>query len=526
MATVQLYDTTLRDGAQHEGISLSVEDKLKITRKLDELGIDYVEGGWPGSNPKEIEYFQRVRSLPLAHATVTAFGSTRRAGTKAERDANLQALLDSQASVLTLVGKAWDLHVTRILETTLEENLAMVSDSVAYLRSQGRRVFFDAEHFFDGFKADPDFALQCVRAAAEAGAEVVVLCDTNGGTLTGELSDIVRRVRREVAVDLGIHTHNDCDVAVASTLAAVEAGVVQVQGTVNGYGERCGNANLLSVAANLKLKMDIPCLTDDQLGRLTEVHHYVSEIINMPLVNGQPYVGSSAFVHKGGLHGSAVAKVEDSYQHIRPAAVGNATRMLISELAGRGNIAYKVQELGLDVALSREGAAALTEEIKRRESRGYQYEGAEASFELLVRRAAQGYTPPFELVDYMIMVEQHRRPNDSEDGDPLSEATVKVRVHSEVRHTAASGNGPVNALDGALRKALLQDFPSLEAVHLVDYKVRVVDQASGTGAVVRVLVESTDGVHVWQTVGASPNIIEASWLAVVDSLEYWLLRYG
>ena len=524
MATVHLYDTTLRDGAQHEGISLSVDDKMKITRKLDELGVGYIEGGWPGSNPKEREYFQRVRSLPLVNATIAAFGSTRRAGVAPDQDPNLQALLDSQAPVLTLVGKTWDLHVTRILETSLEENLAMIADSVAYLRSQGRRVFFDAEHFFDGYKADQDFALRCVEAAAEAGAEVVVLCDTNGGTLTGQLTEIVGQVKRAVGVDLGIHTHNDCDVAVASALAAVDAGVVQVQGTINGYGERCGNANLLSVAANLKLKMDIPCLTDEQLGRLTDVHRYISEVTNMPPQSAQPYVGNSAFVHKGGLHGSAVAKVPDSYQHIRPVTVGNGTRMLISELAGRGNIAYKVKELGLDIECTREQAVALTEEIKRKESQGYQYEGAEASFELLVRRALEETAAPFELVDYMILVEQHRRPGEGD--DPLSEATVKVKVGSEVRHTAAVGNGPVNALDGALRKALLQDFPSLAAVRLLDYKVRVVDQSSGTGAAVRVLVESTDGNDTWQTMGASANIIEASWLAVVDSLEYWLRRHG
>ena len=524
MATVYLYDTTLRDGAQHEGISLSVNDKIKITRKLDELGVGYIEGGWPGSNPKEREYFQRVQSLPLVNATIAAFGSTRRAGVAPDQDPNLQALLDSQAPVLTLVGKTWDLHVTRILETSLEENLAMIADSVAYLRSQGRRVFFDAEHFFDGYKADQDFALRCVEAAAEAGAEVVVLCDTNGGTLTGQLTEIVGHVKRAVGVDLGIHTHNDCDVAVASALAAVEAGVVQVQGTVNGYGERCGNANLLSVAANLKLKMDIPCLTDEQLGRLTDVHRYVSEVANMPPQSAQPYVGNSAFVHKGGLHGSAVAKVADSYQHIRPVTVGNATRMLISELAGRGNIAYKVKELGLDIECTREQAVALTEEIKRKESQGYQYEGAEASFELLVRRALEDTAAPFDLVDYMILVEQHRRPGEGD--DPLSEATVKVKVGSEVRHTADVGNGPVNALDGALRKALLQDFPSLAAVRLLDYKVRVVDQGSGTGATVRVLVESTDGNDTWQTMGASANIIEASWLAVVDSLEFWLRRHG
>ena len=527
MATIQLYDTTLRDGAQQEGISLSVEDKLKITRKLDELGVTFIEGGWPGSNPKDIDYFGQVATLPLTHATIAAFGSTRRAGIPAEQDPNLQALLDSAAPVITLVGKSWDLHVTRILETSLEENLAMIADSVAYLRAQGRRVFFDAEHFFDGFLADPAYALQCVRAAAEAGAETAVLCDTNGGTLPRQVQEIVTHVGKELSLPLGIHAHNDCDVAVANSLAAVEAGAVQVQGTINGYGERCGNANLLSVAANLKLKLGIPCLTDQQLDRLTETHRYVSEVVNLPPNGSQPFVGYSAFGHKGGLHGSAVAKLEDSYQHIKPALVGNTTRMLISELAGRGNVTYKLREMGLDIAVPPSRASALVGEIKAKESEGYQYEGAEASFELLVRRTIEGYSPPFELVDYMVIVERSRRPSTSQgEEDLLSEATVKVKVNSEVRHTAGVGNGPVNALDAALRKALLQDYPSLEVVRLMDYKVRVVTQGSGTGAVVRVLVESTDGTHTWQTVGASTNIIEASWLALVDSLEYWLLKFG
>ena len=526
MAQVQLYDTTLRDGAQHEGISLSVEDKLKITRKLDELGVPFIEGGWPGSNPKDIEYFQAVRSLPLANATIAAFGSTRRAGTAPEDDANLRALLESEASVITLVGKSWDLHVTHILETSLEENLAMISDSVAYLCSQGRQVFFDAEHFFDGFNANPDYALQCARAAAEAGAETVVLCDTNGGTLPHLVRDIVARVNKELSVSLGIHAHNDCEVAVANSLAAVEAGAFQVQGTINGYGERCGNANLLSLAANLKLKLGIPCITDEQLARATEVHRFVSEVVNMPPSGSQPFVGQSAFGHKGGLHGSAVAKLEDSYQHIKPSLVGNATRMLVSEQAGRGNISYKLKELGLDLVVPEQKARALVEEIKTKESQGYQYEGAEASFELLVRRTIEGYSAPFELVDYLVINEQRRRPSDIAGKEELlSEATVKVRVDTEVRHTAAVGNGPVNALDTALRKALLQDYPRMAAVHLVDYKVRVVDQGSGTGAVVRVLIESTDGERSWQTVGSSANIIEASWLALVDSLEYWLLKY-
>jgi len=525
MATIELYDTTLRDGAQQEGISLSAQDKLKITRMLDDIGVTYIEGGWPGSNPKDAEYFSRVRGMEFKNATIAAFGSTRRARIPASQDANIRALVASGAPVVTLVGKTWDLHVTHVLETTLEENLAMIADSVTYLRGQGRRVFLDAEHFFDGFKANPEYAWQCLRAASQAGAERLVLCDTNGGTLPHQIRDIVARIKAETGTALGIHCHNDCDVAVANSLAAVQAGAVQVQGTVNGYGERCGNANLLSVAANLKLKLGVDCVTEDQLGRFTEAHRFVSEIVNMPPHGSQPFVGNSAFGHKGGLHGSAVAKLEDSYQHIKPALVGNTTRMLVSELAGRGNVAYKLRELGLADAVPSQRVTELVEEIKQRESRGYQYEGAEASFELLVRRALDGYTRPFELVDYMVIVESRRSRSASLEDGPLSEATIKVRVKGEVRHTAATGNGPVNALDGALRKALVVDYPKLSGIRLVDYKVRVVDQGAGTGATVRVLIESTDGLNTWQTVGASPNIIEASWLAVADSLEYWLLKY-
>jgi 2-isopropylmalate synthase len=527
MMNPYLYDTTLRDGAQQEGISLSVGDKLKITLKLDELGVKFIEGGWPGSNPKEVEYFKQVKSLTLKKATVTAFGSTRRAGIRADQDPNLKALLDSDASVITLVGKSWDSHVTRILETTLEENLAMISDSVAYLRGQGRRVFFDAEHFLDGFKANRQYALQCVNAAVDGGAEVIVLCDTNGGTLPSEVYELVTEVKKNTSIDLGIHTHNDGELAVANALAGVSAGVVQVQGTINGYGERCGNANLLSLAANLKLKLGISCLEDEELVQLTEIHHFVSEIVNLPTNPAQPFVGISAFGHKGGLHGSAVAKFEDSYQHIRPALVGNSTRMLVSDMAGRGNISYRLDQMGLNGVFSNSQILDLVTEIKSREGEGYQYEGADASFEILVRRSLEGYSPSFELIDYMVIVQEKGEPNSlTGGGTPLTQATVKIKVGNEVRHTAAIGNGPVNALDQALRKALLEDYPSLGVVHLTDYKVRIVDQGTGTGAIVRVLAESTDGPNTWQTVGASPNIIEASWLALVDSLDYWLLKYS
>ncbi|MBI4282062.1 MAG: citramalate synthase [Chloroflexi bacterium] len=524
---IQLYDTTLRDGAQQEGISLSVEDKLKITGKLDELGVHYVEGGWPGSNPKDAEYFHRVKALSLSNARIAAFGSTRRAGIRAEADGNIQALLRAECPAVTLVGKSSDLHVLRVLETTLEENLAMIADSVSFLKRRGRTVFFDAEHFFDGFKSNPEYALQCVKVAAQAGADCLVLCDTNGGALTQEVSDMVSRVSKEVKTALGIHCHNDADMAVANTLAAVMAGATHVQGTINGYGERCGNANLLSVIANLKLKMGVSCVTDQQLASLTEASHYVSEIVNVPPNSQQPYVGASSFSHKGGLHASAMAKVEESYQHIPPEMVGNAKHVVISELSGRENVRQRLKELGLEALVNREHVAALVDRLKVQESKGFQYEGAAASFELMVRRSLDGYHPPFDLVDFMVLVENRRRTsvNDAQ-GEMLAEAMVKVRVGSQVMHTAAEGNGPVNALDNALRKALLESYPSLDAVRLLDYKVRVVDQGQDTRAVVRVLIECTDGKSQWQTVGASGNIIEASWMALADGLEYFLIREG
>ena len=521
---IQLYDTTLRDGAQQEGISLSAEDKVKITQRLDELGVHYIEGGWPGSNPKDAEYFRRVKSLPLSNAQVAAFGSTRRAGVSVEDDGNVRALMAAETPVVTLVGKSSDLHVHKVLETTLEENLAMIADTVAYFKRHGRTVFYDAEHFFDGFRANADYALQTIRSAAEAGADCLVLCDTNGGVLTGELADIVARVRSETSTPLGIHCHNDADVAVANSIAAVMAGAVQVQGTINGYGERCGNANLLSVIANLKVKMGIDCVTDRQLASLAEASHFVSEIVNIPPNGQQPYVGASAFSHKGGLHAAAVAKIEESYQHISPERVGNSNRVVISELSGRGNIQMRLRELGLSDRVSRDQVGTLLERLKEQESRGFQYEGAEASFELMVRRSLDGYQAPFDLLELMVLVEDRRGGLQNGHEEMMSEAVVKVKVGSQVLHTASEGNGPVNALDNALRKALLEFYPSLDAVRLLDYKVRVVDRGQDTRAVVRVLIESTDGRGQWQTVGSSGNIIEASWMALADSLEYFLLH--
>ena len=522
MSNLSLYDTTLRDGTQGEGISLSVADKLAICKRLDELGVHYIEGGWPGSNPRDAEFFERAKSVRFDNATLTAFGSTRRANISANEDSNLAALLEAQTSVVTLVGKCWDLHVTRVLETSLEENLAMISDSVAYLVERGRRVFFDAEHFFDGFKANAHYAIQAVNAAAVAGAECVVLCDTNGGMIPDEISAIVHQVRQRVDVELGIHTHNDADMAVAGAIAAVRAGATQVQGTMNGYGERCGNANLVSLIANLKLKLGIDCVSNEQLASLTDASRYVAEVANMPTLGSQPYVGGSAFAHKGGLHAAAVSKVEHSYQHIQPRIIGNDKRVLVSDLSGRGNIFWKAQEVCPDVELTQAQVRHLLEEIKTRENQGFQYESAEASFELLVRRRQQGYKPPFSLVDFVSMVEKRSNGNGVE--DIASQVMLKVRVGDEVMHTAAEGNGPVNALDHALRKALERFYPDLQSIRLLDYKVRVVDQGSGTGSVVRVLIDSTDGNRTWSTVGSSENIIEASWFALSDSLEHWLAR--
>jgi len=524
MSTVQLYDTTLRDGVQQEGISLSVEDKLKICQKLDELGIDFIEGGWPGSNPKDTEFFTRAQNLRLTHSTLVAFGSTRRSGSRVEEDLNLQALLEAKTKMVTIVGKAWDKQVTRVLETTLEESLSMITDSISYLRAKGLRVFFDAEHFFDGYKDNLEYALQVVTAAAKAGAECVVLCDTNGGALPQQIVEAIKAVQKASPVPLGIHTHNDVELAVANSLAAVEAGVIQVQGTINGYGERCGNANFCSIIPTLKLKMGIDCVTEVQLSKLSDVSHYVSELANMPHYDRFPYVGDDAFTHKAGIHVSGLIKWEDSYQHINPSLVGSRPHVVVSELAGKGSIIFKAKERGLPVPKGKEVDKVL-EQIKSLEKQGFQYDVAEASFDLLLRRAQHNYRPPFELVDFMVVVEKRRRPpRTGNREEPLSEATIKVKVDSRIVHTAAEGDGPVDALDQALRKALLQFYPDLADVKLIDYKVRILEETAGTASQVRVLIESSDGRENWRTVGSSTNIIEASWLALADSIEYWLTK--
>ena len=525
MSSVQLYDTTLRDGAQREGISFSVVDKLHIVQKLDELGVHFIEGGWSGSNPKDIEFFSKARKLTLTNSVLVAFGSTRRPRAKAKTDANLLSMIDTGVKVVTIVGKSSESQVTQVLETTLDENLNMIADSIRFLKANGLAVFFDAEHFFDGFKASPTYALRVLEAAAQSGAECLVLCDTNGGTLLDDIVTAVEAAKAMTKVPLGIHAHNDSELAVANTLAAVQAGVVQVQGSINGYGERCGNANLCSVIPALKLKMGIDCISNVQLAKLAEVSHYVSEVANLAPDPFLPYVGTSAFSHKGGFHVSGMTKWEYSYQHMDPDKVGNKPKVLVSELSGRKNIMQKAKELGLDLSPKKEEAQKLLEQVKLLESRGFQYESAEASFELLAHHAKRDYKPPFELVDFMVVVEWRRRPSARKSlEDMLCEAMVKIRVGGEIMHTVSEGNGPVNALDQAMRKALLQFYPSLAQVKLIDYKVRILEESIGTESQVRVLIESSDGVGTWRTVGSSTNIIEASWMALADSIEYWLLK--
>ncbi|MBN9120100.1 MAG: citramalate synthase [Planctomycetes bacterium] len=516
MSRVAIYDTTLRDGSQGEGVNFSLQDKLLLTRRLDEIGVDYIEGGYPLSNPKDFEYFQAVRELPLTRAKVCAFGMTRRKNAPAETDTCLKALLDAKTPVVTIVGKTWDFHVTDVLGTTLDENLKMIADSVAYCKSQGREVFYDAEHFFDGYRANPEYALQTLRAAATAGASAVVLCDTNGGTMPERIAEVVSAVRRELSCDVGIHCHNDCELAVANSLAAVRSGATQVQGTMNGIGERCGNVDLVSVIANLALKYGYGVLKPGSLERLTETSRYVYELANMNFRNGQPFVGQSAFAHKGGMHTHAVAKDPTTYEHIRPEAVGNERRILVSELSGHSTILTKTTkyQVSHDKALM----TKILNAVQDLEHAGYEFEAAEASFDLLVKKATGLYKPWFERLAYRVNIEA------GTDGAPTTEATVKVRVGDGVQHTVSEGDGPVNAIDGALRKALVPLFPRLNDMQLVDYKVRVVNSKEGTAARVRVVIESRDGTDVWGTVGVSENVIEASWLALCDSIEYKLFK--
>lgn len=516
-SSVSIFDTTLRDGTQGEGISLSVDDKLKIAQKLDQLGVNYIEGGWPGSNSKDIEFFHRAKELNLVQAKITAFGSTRRKDSKAESDPNLNRLVEAGVSVASIFGKSWDFHVHTAIQTTLEENLAMIYDSVRYLKSKGMEVIYLGEHFFDGYKNNAEYALQTVLKAEEAGADWIVLCDTNGGSLPGEVADIVNAVCRSVKVPVGIHAHNDCELGVANSIAAVQAGARQVQGTINGFGERCGNANLCSVIPNLQLKLNYSCITTDQLQNLTSVARYVSEIANVNMPVNQPFVGAAAFAHKGGIHVSAIMKHPKTYEHITPELVGNKQRVLVSELAGQSNLMAKAQELKLDMNKQHTQTRDIIEKIKELEHRGYQFEGADASLELLLRRAFQDIRETFTVESFKLLVEK------SAGNAVASEAIVKLKVHGETVYTAAEGNGPVNALDNALRKALIPYYPDIKQMHLTDYKVRVLDEKDATAAKVRVLIESTDFQNTWNTVGVSENVIEASWEALVDSIHYALI---
>ena len=513
---VELYDTTLRDGAQGTGFSYSIEDRLRILHKLDQLGVPFIEGGWPGANPSDTEFFRLATKETLRNATLTAFGMTRKAGERPETSGVLRDLLDAGTEVVCLVGKSWDLHVTQALRTNLDEGVAMVRDSIELLRREGRRVFFDAEHFFDGYRDDPTFAMRVLGAAEEAGAERLVLCDTNGGMLPLEVARIVEEVRGRVETPLGIHVHNDAGCAVANSLIAVEHGVYQVQGVVNGYGERTGNADLIPIAANLVLKMGVDCLPEGSVERLTEVAHYVAEVANVAPDSRQPYAGRFAFTHKAGLHASGVARLTQAYEHVSPETVGNRRGVVASDLGGAATLRMKAEDFGVELA--DDAIPRLLDELKNREARGYTFEVADASLELLMRRADGWRQPFFEIESYRVHVEERTGE------EPLAEATVKV-VTKATRHIeSAEGQGPVGALDNALRKALTNDYPELQHISLEDFRVRVLDETHGAGAVVRVLIDTSNGQREWTTVGVSENIIEASWEALVDGYLYGLLH--
>lgn len=538
--TIQIYDTTLRDGTQRTDISLSVNDKLNIARRLDDLGVAFIEGGWPGSNPKDVEFFRRAAEIPWRTAQITAFGSTCAVHKHPEDDENIGALLEAKTQYCTIVGKTSILHVEEVLRTSRENNLRIIEESVAYLSSQGRSVFYDAEHFFDGYKDDPNYAIETLRAAIRGGAEIVVLCDTNGGSMPWEVAEIVEAARSKLNVPLGIHAHNDGECAVANSLMAIRAGCIQVQGTINGYGERCGNANLCSVIPDLEIKLGYECLPKGNLTKLFELSHYTAEVANLASDEHLAYVGRSAFAHKGGIHVAAIRRNPGSYQHIDPALVGNAMSVVVSELSGKGNLLSKAEEFGMDVSESADLGGILAN-IKALEAKGFSFETAEASVVLMLARQKNGYTPPFDLIDFSVIVE-HRQGRGI-----FAEATVKIRINGEVIHTAAEGNGPVNALDAALRKALLSRYPEVSRFHLTDYKVRILDGNNGTAATTRVLIEMQNGVSSgargeasngegsgaaripggssehWNTVGASTNIIEASWQALADAVEYGLM---
>jgi 2-isopropylmalate synthase len=517
--SIKIYDTTLRDGSQAEDIAFAVEDKIRIAQKLDELGIHYIEGGWPGSNPKDLQFFQEIKSIPISQAKVVAFGSTCRAGIPPEKDPNIQTLIEAGTEVITIFGKSWDIHPLEALNITLDQNLEIIDQSIRFLKNQVSEVIFDAEHFFDGFKNNPPYALATLRAAQDAKADWIVLCDTNGGTLPNEVQSIIKEVKKNISLPLGIHVHNDAEMAVANTILAVKEGIRLVQGTINGYGERCGNANLCSIIPNLKLKMGIDCISDAQLRKMTEVSRFVSELANLPHHKYLPYVGDSAFAHKGGVHVSAIRKSDITYEHIQPERVGNHQRVLVSDLSGESNILYKAAEFKIDLESKDPKVKEILDNLKQLENQGFQFEGAEGSFEILIKKALGQHKKFFELMGFRVIVEKKE-----EEGVPLSEATIMVRVGDRVEHTAAVGNGPVNALDNAIRKALEKFYPELKEVKLLDYKVRILSTKDGTAAQTRVLIESGDGTSKWGTVGVSENIIQASWQALVDSIDYKLLK--
>lgn len=516
--SIQIFDTTLRDGTQGEKVSFSAEDKFRIARRLDEFGIDYIEGGWPGSNPKDMAFFDKAREHTFEHSKIVAFGSTCRAGNKPGEDPNLKALIEAETPAVSLFGKTWLLHVKEALKITPEENLDLIAGSISYLKSHDKEVIYDAEHFFDGYKDDSEYALKTLRAAEQAAADVIVLCDTNGGTMTHEITTIIREVRKEIETPIGIHSHNDCELGVANAIAAVKAGAVHVQGTINGYGERCGNANLCSVIPNLQLKLGYSCIPEDQMKHLSTLSKYVSELANLTPDNKQPYVGKSAFAHKGGVHVSAVMKNEQTYEHIKPELIGNSRRVLLSDLSGKSNISYKSEELGFDFDKTSKEGSEIVSELKKLENEGYQFEAAEASFELLVKQKTKKAPDFFHLEGFRVIMERNG------DGISRSEATIKVRVNDQIELCAAEGNGPVNALDAALRRALCEFYPEISTVQLQDYKVRVLNEKDGTGAKVRVLIDSAQDGTSWGTVGVSENIIDASWKALSEGIIYFLMN--
>jgi len=518
MYQVKVYDTTLRDGSQGEGISFSVADKIKIAKKLNTLGVHYIEGGWPGSNPKDMGFFKEAAKFRFKNSEVVAFGSTRRAKMSPANDANLKAILRAKTKAITIFGKTWDMHVTDVLKVSLRENLSMITETVEYLKSKKKKVFYDAEHFFDGYLRNKDYALETLRAAVKGGCDAIVLCDTNGGMITHELGTIVRAISSELDLPLGIHTHNDSGMAVANSIAAVEAGCSLVQGTINGYGERCGNADLCVVIPNLQLKMKYHCLSKSSLKDMTEVSHYVSEISNMRQKDNQPFVGRSAFAHKGGVHVNAVMKNPQTYEHVEPEVIGNHRRILISELSGKTSIILKAKDMEMDLSKDDPQTKKILRLVQNLENQGYYFEAADASFELLMKKALKKHKPFFTLQGFNVNIEKRA------DNTLISEATVKVKVNRKEEHTVSEGDGPVNALDSALRKALNKFYPTLANMHLSDFKVRVLDEKAGTAAKVRVLIQSQDEKSSWGTVGVSENVIEASWQALVDSVEYKLLK--